>query len=170
MHLLNILMKTKMDRFQYSIIYAVLRQDTTERISVGIVIIDGSEITVKYSDNKLYALKYLFPKTKYEFISRAVRGLPNNNSIKSKRDIDYLSRYSNNLITFSPLQTINLEPTEENKQWLFENYVEPLHLDAAYHEPNATTFEAMREAESDGMNDVASLDMSSIEAMEKSMG
>ena len=50
------------------------------------------------------------------------------------------------------------------------NYVETLLLDAAYHEPNAVTLAAMKEAESDAMNDVPSLDMSSIEAMEKSMG
>ena len=50
------------------------------------------------------------------------------------------------------------------------NYVETVLLDVAYHEPNAETLAAMKEAESDAMNDVPSLDMSSIEAMEKSMG
>ena len=50
------------------------------------------------------------------------------------------------------------------------NYVETVLLDAAYHEPNTVTLAAMKEAESDAMNDVPSLDMSSIEAMEKSMG
>lgn len=50
------------------------------------------------------------------------------------------------------------------------NYVETLLLDAAYHEPNATTLAAMREAESNIMDEVSPLDMSSIEAMEKSMG
>ena len=50
------------------------------------------------------------------------------------------------------------------------NYVETILLDAAYHEPNAVTLAAMKEAESDAMNDVPSLDMSSIGAMEKSMG
>lgn len=50
------------------------------------------------------------------------------------------------------------------------NYVETLLLDAAYHEPNSTTLSAMREAESNLMDEVSPLDMSSIEAMEKSMG
>jgi hypothetical protein len=50
------------------------------------------------------------------------------------------------------------------------NYVETLLLDAAYHEPNAVTLAAMKEAESGVMDNVAPLDMSSIEAMEKSMG
>ncbi|MBD5357690.1 MAG: toxin-antitoxin system protein [Bacteroides sp.] len=50
------------------------------------------------------------------------------------------------------------------------NYVETVLLDAAYHEPNAVTLAAMKEAESGALKDVPSLDMSSIEAMEKSMG
>ncbi len=50
------------------------------------------------------------------------------------------------------------------------NYVETLLLDAAYHEPNATTRAAMEEAQSGKLRDTAALDMSSIEAMEKSLG
>ena len=50
------------------------------------------------------------------------------------------------------------------------NYVETVLLDAAYHEPNAVTLAAMKEAESGALKDVPALDMSSIEAMEKSMG
>lgn len=50
------------------------------------------------------------------------------------------------------------------------NYVETLLLDAAYKEPNATTLAAMKEAETDAMTDVPEIDISSIEAMEKSMG
>ena len=49
------------------------------------------------------------------------------------------------------------------------NYVETVLLDAAYHEPNSVTLAAMREAESGTLKNVPSLDMSSIEAMEKSM-
>lgn len=50
------------------------------------------------------------------------------------------------------------------------NYVETVLLDAAYHEPNAVTLAAMKEAESGAMKKDPALDMSSIEAMEKSMG
>ncbi len=50
------------------------------------------------------------------------------------------------------------------------NYVETVLLDAAFHEPNATTLAAMKEAESGVLDNETPLDMSSIEAMEKSMG
>lgn len=49
------------------------------------------------------------------------------------------------------------------------NYVETLLLDAAYHEPNAITVAAMKEAESDALKNEPSLDMSSIEAMESEL-
>lgn len=51
-----------------------------------------------------------------------------------------------------------------------DNYVETLLLDATCHEPNATTLEAMKEVESGRLRNTPSLDLSSIEAMEKSMG
>ena len=50
------------------------------------------------------------------------------------------------------------------------NYVETLLLDAAYHVPNADTIAAMKEAESGVLRNEPDIDLSSIQAMEKSMG
>lgn len=50
------------------------------------------------------------------------------------------------------------------------NCVETLLLDVAYREPNAETITAMKEAESGVLRNENPLDLSSIEAMEKSMG
>ena len=50
------------------------------------------------------------------------------------------------------------------------NYVETVLLDAAYREPNATTLAAMKEVESGALRNEPALDLSSIDAMEKSMG
>lgn len=50
------------------------------------------------------------------------------------------------------------------------NYVETLLLDAAYSEPNDVTLAAMKEAESGSLRNTTPLDLSSIEAMERSMG
>lgn len=50
------------------------------------------------------------------------------------------------------------------------NYVETVLLDAAYHEPNSVTLEAMEEAASGRLRNEPALNLSSIEAMEKSMG
>ena len=50
------------------------------------------------------------------------------------------------------------------------NYVETLLLDAAYHQPNATTIAAMKEAQSGALRNEPALDLTSVQAMEKSMG
>lgn len=50
------------------------------------------------------------------------------------------------------------------------NYVETLLLDAAYCEPNEITIAAMKEAKSGSLRNTAPLDLSSVEAMERSMG
>ena len=50
------------------------------------------------------------------------------------------------------------------------NFVETVLLDVAFHVPNAETISAMNEAESGALRNEPELDLSSVEAMEKSMG
>lgn len=50
------------------------------------------------------------------------------------------------------------------------NYVETLLLEAAYREPNEITLAAMKKAQSGSLRNAAPLDLSSVEAMERSMG
>ena len=50
------------------------------------------------------------------------------------------------------------------------NFVECVLLDIAYHEPNDTTKAAIEEARSGKLRDVPEIDLSSPEAMFKSMG
>lgn len=50
------------------------------------------------------------------------------------------------------------------------NFVETLLLDAAYSEPNETTLRAMEEVRSGALRNTAPVDLSSVEAMERSMG
>lgn len=50
------------------------------------------------------------------------------------------------------------------------NYVETVLLDAAYCEPTEDTINAMKEAQSGALRNTTPLDLSSIEAMERSMG
>ena len=111
-----------MNHLKYSIIYAVLRPDS-EKLSVGLVVIEGEQVDVRYSRQKLNALQNLFSEKEYKFISRIVVQLKKNGKINSVEDINYLARYSNNLIAFSPLQSIDVPPTKQSKAWLFRNYV-----------------------------------------------
>ncbi|MDE7385908.1 MAG: toxin-antitoxin system protein [Muribaculaceae bacterium] len=70
-----------------------------------------------------------------------------------------------------PLELINrLKEMAKGQNRSLNNFVETLLLDAAYHEPNAVTRAAMREAESGELRDAPAIDLTSIQSMEKSLG
>jgi hypothetical protein len=112
-----------MNNLKYSIIYAVIRPEIAEKVSVGLIFVDGEKVDVRYSKQKLDALRNLFPQKEYEFVSQVVSSMPTNGKINSIQDINYLSRYSNNLISVSPLQSIDIEPSEQIKVRLFQNCI-----------------------------------------------
>ncbi len=49
--------------------------------------------------------------------------MPTDGSVNSVEAINYLSRYSNNLIAVSPLQNIDVAASEQSKASLFKNYI-----------------------------------------------
>lgn len=108
---------------RFSIIYAQLRPEIKERISVGLIVLSDKGVKIRYSEKKLRALKGLYPAAQYAFLARVVRSMPSNENIKSVEAVDYLSRYSNNTITVSKVDSIDLEETEQNERWLYGHYV-----------------------------------------------
>lgn len=106
---------------KYSIIYASIRPDISERLSIGLALFGKEGVKVKYSDKKMQLLKIIFTKAQYKAILKTVKLM--NSRIKSEEDIDYLSRYSNNFITVSNVRRIDLEPTKRNEEWLYGHYV-----------------------------------------------
>ena len=112
-----------MSQLKYSIIYGVVRVEISERISLGLIIVDGDRISIRYSRKKLEVLRLLLSQREYEFIQKVLLSMSRKKTIHSAEMVSYLSRYSNNLIAFSPLQAIDLEPTKGTQDWLFHNYV-----------------------------------------------
>ena len=108
---------------RYSIIYVVIRPEIAERISVGLIFVDGDKVDIRYSKKKIDALRNLIPQKEYEFVSRVVCSMPVNGSVNSVEAINYLTRYSNNLIAVSQLQNIDITSSEQNKTLLFKNYI-----------------------------------------------
>lgn len=108
---------------KFSIIYAVLRPEISEQISVGLIIVDGKKINVRYSKNKLAGLKGLFPDKEYKFVSKVITSLKQKNILTSEEAINYLTRYSNNMISVSPLRTLDIEASGRNQDLLYKNYV-----------------------------------------------
>lgn len=66
------------------------------------------------------------------------------------------------------IERLKIIATRQNRS--LNNYVETLLLDAVYNEPNVETVAAMKEAQSGVLRNSAPLDLSSVEAMERSMG
>lgn len=107
---------------RYSIIYASIRPEIAEQLSLGLVFLrkDGT-LSIKYSKKKLLVLKYLYPKSTYNLITKVVESLKD--TITDCKSFDYLIRYSNSFITFSNVETMDIEHTEENENWLYRQYV-----------------------------------------------
>lgn len=112
-----------MNSLRYSIIYAVIRPEISEQLSIGLIIVDNQGIEVRYSQKKLSLLQGVFSEKEYRFVSKVINSLQRNQSVNSVEAVNYLTRYSNNLIAVSPLQTIDIELSEQSKNWLFRNYV-----------------------------------------------
>ena len=108
---------------EFSIIYAVIRPEISERVSLGLIFVVGDKVDVRYSQQKLDAVRGLFPPKEYEFLSEVVSSMATDGSINSVKVINYLTRYSNNLIAVSPLQSIDIAATEQSKASLFSSYI-----------------------------------------------
>lgn len=66
------------------------------------------------------------------------------------------------------IERLKLLAKRQNRS--LNNYVETILLDASYRDPNSLTLSAMKEAESGALRNSLPLDLSSVQAMEKSMG
>lgn len=108
------------NNLKYSIIYAVIRPEIAEKLSLGILTIEDEKVNVRYSQKKLDILKMLYTPKEYEAVSRMVR-----QDLRSltPQTLTYLTRYSNNLIAFSQIQNIDNTQSNINSDWLYKNYV-----------------------------------------------
>ena len=75
------------------------------------------------SKDSLSIIFYNLYNLKYKFLRKTLKSLGRNAAIQSADAINYLTRYSNNLIALSQLQTIDIAPSESSKDWLYRNYV-----------------------------------------------
>lgn len=109
------------NNLQYSIIYADIRPEIKERLSLGVMTIEQNKVRVFYSQKKLGIVKLLYTPKEYKTISSIVR--KELRELTSVETLKYLTRYSNNLISFSPILSIDKTQTNINGEWLYKNYV-----------------------------------------------
>lgn len=110
-------------KMKYSIIYGVIRSEISEQISLGIIFVGDEGIRIRYSEKKLNVLKQLYSANEYHFVEKVIKSFGNNPAVNSENAINYLARYSNNLIKISQPQNIDLPSSPTNEEWLYRNYV-----------------------------------------------
>lgn len=122
----------------YSVLFSVLTQETSERISLGLLLSDGEKSLFRYSRSKLTILKELVSGDEHKFIRNYLNtmkevvgksGLPKTELFKEEElapllvnegYIEYLSRYNQNVLTFGKPVNVNVNVNEESFSKLFK--------------------------------------------------
>ena len=126
----------------FSILSASIRPEIQEQLAIGLLLVGSNSVYFDFSKTKLtilnelltpQALKYL--KDTVKQISQAssnekekFKGLSNESRTISKSFslgyLEYLSKYSNNLLTFSSPKTIELPADDALFKLLFKKYID----------------------------------------------
>lgn len=112
-----------MNTLEYSIVYATIRPEIRERVSVGIIFCQDGKIEVRYSTAKLNAVKHLVSEAEYNYLRRTLVTLSTKNVLESVARIDYLNRYSNNVLTVSDIRKVRMDSPRLSRNRLYEMYV-----------------------------------------------
>lgn len=139
----------------YSILYCAIRPNLDEKISIGIFMANDQQCKFQYSAEKLQVIKDLFSEEAYGTIKLHLKSLSKlstecvNDYMHSHKGqnffredyFSYLSRYAQNLITYSAPNQIDLEITDIIFNKLFEKFI--FHL-PEMHEPKSRPIEVVR--------------------------
>jgi len=131
---------------QYSILSILIRPEIQEKISIGLLLFNENEVIFNYSSNKLDISKELVSDTSYKILKDVIKVIDNKfedtftlysakkgikifsnkdfENVFSSQYIEYLSRYSNNLIGFTPPKSINLDVNLDVFDSLFCKFVD----------------------------------------------
>ena len=112
-----------MNILEYSIVYAMIRPEINERVSVGIIFNQDGKIDVKYSTVKLNAVKSLVPAVDYNYLRRTLISMATKNTVLSVANIEYLNRYSNNILAVSEIRKVRIVSPRLSQGKLYRMYV-----------------------------------------------
>lgn len=122
----------------YSIIFAYIRPQIDEKISLGLFVISGEDVFLSISKTKLFALKNLMPDYMYEGAKNEAEGIQNtyNKFVENNRFQDeppklftesyihYLSNYKNNLVSFSSPQKMSVQVSKDNFEKMYSQLID----------------------------------------------
>lgn len=123
----------------YTIISAVLRPEIQEKISIGLFLSNGQDFCFQYSKNKLSAIKTLLSSNAFQNLKDGLANIESLTLKSKERElslfkeksflhqtqyIEYLSRYNNNIITFSKPKEIDIAFNNLNFNRLYSQFIE----------------------------------------------
>lgn len=125
----------------YSILSASVRPEIQEKITIGLFLMDDKEAFFEYSKNKLLSAKSLFSDNAYyslkdglknieitlekQFIANKRQGLDfDKKTILTNSYIEYLSKYNNNILTFSSPKEIELDTNAAIFSNLYKKFID----------------------------------------------
>ena len=125
----------------YSILSASIRPEIQEKITIGLFLLDDKEVFFKSSKNKLGSAKTLFSDDAYASLKDALKNIESTvkkqiridkkhelgfdkNKVLTNNYLEYLSRYNNNILTFSSPKEIELEANSSIFSNLFKNFID----------------------------------------------
>jgi len=129
----------------YSILYVPIRPEVKERLTIGLFMRSEKQAIFRYSTHKMEVLNHLLPRQAYNLLKLALHSIERsvekaqkhfNGSIDSlipEESLDYnlvgepyfqyLSKYNQNLVAFTPPQEINMIVTLNNFRKLFDKLI-----------------------------------------------
>lgn len=133
---------------QYSILSVLIRPEIQEKISIGLLLFNYDEVYFSFSKNKLQISKELLSSSSFRILRDILENIENKiksdhlkspdkkgfkiykNSILdntfSTSYVSYLSKYSNNVISFTNPKEIHLEINTQNFSTLFRKYIDDI--------------------------------------------
>lgn len=129
----------------YSILSASIRPEVQEKITIGLFLMDDKEVFFKSSKNKLGSAKTLFSEDAYASLKDALKNIEvtvekqikinrkhelgfDKNNVLTNSYLEYLSRYNNNILTFSSPKEIELEANSSIFSNLFKKFIDSADL------------------------------------------
>lgn len=125
---------------QYSILSVLIRPEIGEKITVGFLLMDEERVFFNYSKNKLAAAKSLLTINAYKSLKDALHNInatsedqntdqslslfSEKTKIFNKSYIEYLSRYNNNILSFSSPKEIELDASLDIFLKLFKKFID----------------------------------------------
>jgi len=126
----------------FSILSASIRPEIQEQVAIGLMLVGSDNVQFRFSKNKLAVVRELLSNQTFKYLKDTIKqissatfkenekfkglfaGTETINKSFSLSYLEYLSRYSNNLLSFSTPKTIELQSNDDLFEALFKKYID----------------------------------------------